>query len=214
MSAVATLTLLAACSSPPTAEPEADHAVDLPGVSPLQHPIKATDVPTSPDARPSRNKIAQAADSTRRGRSGAETFALQVTQAISDVRRPALNIGDVLESFGCDRLPGAVRDAVVQDTAAQVRAETGGHWIPDEALWIRSERASRGFGVELAAVMTDGGQNVWWNRFRIDVGKKDDRWCVAGVGAEPFLPEDPSIDRADADIRDSLVGIGWREIRS
>ncbi|WP_156464553.1 hypothetical protein [Aeromicrobium sp. Root495] len=157
-------------------------------------------------------KIAEAAASLSRGRPGAETFALQVAQAISDVRRPALGVGDVLESFGCDRLPEAVRDAVVEDTAAQVRSETGGHWNLDEALWIRSEHEGRGYGVELAAVMTDPSKYVWWNLFRIDVGEEDGQWCVGRVGAEPFLPSDPSLDRATADIRDALIGTGWRRV--
>lgn len=184
---------------------------DLPSVVPLSRPIDAQDVPPALPDEPTVQSIEDAAANTRPGRTAAEEFALKFSQALADVRRP-LDMEGLLDDVSCSELPAAQRQALIDEVRMQRSAKTMRRWNTSRSMWIRAQHLRSGYGVEVAGILGEASAPVW-SLLRIDVLERDGSWCLANVGADNLFPDDLSIPMEKADIRDSLGGAGWREIR-
>lgn len=191
---------------------ESEQPEDLRAVVPLDQPIDVKEVPPALRGTASSAKVEQAAKNAS-GSMSAERFALTVSQAVMDVRKP-VDMPMLLGRVGCDSLPSSDRDALIAEVEQQAAAGFGRRWDTTATMWIRSQVDGASRSVELAGVVKIAdGSYTGWNKYRVDVEQAANSWCVSGVSAEPFLPSDPSVPRERANIRDALEGPGWRAVR-
>ncbi len=186
---------------------------ELGAVEPLVKPITSTQVPGALSGTASREKVERAARTVGDDHVSAEEFALALSQSVMDVRE-AVDMRSLLADVGCDALSARTRSALIGEVEGQRRSGLGRYWSTDQTMWVRSQVEDRGYAVEIAGVVhiTDGSY-TGWNTYRVDVERSPGGWCVSEVSAQPILPKDPAVPREKADLREALVGDGWRAVR-
>lgn len=186
---------------------------ELGAVEPLSKPITSTQVPKALFGTASREKVERAARTASNDHVSAEEFALALSQSVMDVR-DAVDMRSLLADVGCDALSVRTRSALIGEVEEQQRSGLGRYWSTDQTMWVRSEAEDPGFAVEIAGVVhIADGSYTGWNTYRVDVERSPGGWCVSEVSAQPILPKDPAAPREKADLREALVGDGWRAVR-
>lgn len=204
-------------STPPSSEMPAPSADPLPDLKAVDTATPSKTEPATLPNAPDVDHVVTLARGSSTSRLAGETFALEFSQLIIDVRHN-VDIESVVADVASDVLPKEERDALIHDVTSQHANGLGRRWKTEEAMWIRSATegpadAPSRVNVAIAGVLAIANSDyVGWNKIRIDVVREAGSWRLIKLSAAPFRPDDPAVNRATARLGDHLRGPGWREI--